>query len=125
MIIFLFSALITFSSSLYLGELSYTDYKYNCSTLFGLPVALYSLSAFLLLLVCILSFIKVLRKHWYFSLACGGLLGGGSYHTYARLSDGCVLDYFHWTSLYFNISDVFIVTAVIFLIIFSFISSEP
>lgn len=125
MIVFLIATFLSFSISLYLAELPYSQYKYNCSTLFALPVQQYAIIALILLLVCTLSYINSIRCSWRYGAACGLLLGGGLYHTYARLSDGCVLDYFKLSKVYFNISDVFIVTAITFLIIFSFIFSEP
>ncbi len=125
MIIFLIATSLSLLSSLYLGSLSYSQYKYNCSTLFSLSMSLYAGIAFILLLVCILSFVKEVHRHWYYGVACGLLLGGGLYHTYTRLSDGCILDYFRLSALHFNISDVFIVTAIALLIIFSFIFPEP
>lgn len=125
MIPFLITSFATFLISLYSGSLPYSHYEFNCSTLFNLPVSLYAVIAFLLLTMCMFSLTQLIRRNWLYGLVSGVLFGGGSYHTYARLTDGCVLDYFKWGPLYFNLSDVFITTAIVFLIIFSFIWSEP
>ncbi len=125
MILFSVISLLALLSSHYFGGLAYLQHKYNCSTLFDVDVNVYAAFAFVVLLVYILGIATLIRRKWHYAIASGLLTGGGLYHIYIRLIDGCVLDYFRLGSIYFNISDVLIVMALILLIIFSFISSEP
>ncbi len=46
----------------------------------------------------------------------GIIVGGGLFHSLERFLTGCVVDYFKFSGLYFNIIDVFIVISVMYFI---------
>lgn len=55
------------------------------------------------------------------AVVAGMILGGGAFHAMERLMTGCVIDYFNFAGLYFNISDVLITLSTMY---FAFIVLE-